>query len=158
MLYTDYILMKREMPMVLAGIQAVIWSLNIKRALFCVKEHTAARLSMQDGEVLGKNIFVKILPNVYPIGDEVSLIYQSTGRIVRPGNLPISQGVIVYNVETVYNIANAIGSNAPVTTKWVTVGGAIANPTVIKVPVGSKVSDIFAALFLDGTHLDFSFG
>ena len=149
LLYTDYILMKREMPMVLAGIQAVIWSLNIKRALFCVKEHTAARLSMQDGEVLGKNIFVKILPNVYPIGDEVSLIYQSTGRIVRPGNLPISQGVIVYNVETMYNLGRAVKFFEPVTMKWLTVGGDISEPRVYRVPIGTPVSDLFERLNIE---------
>ena len=95
LLYTDYTLMKREMPMILAGIQSVIWSLGIKRALFCVKGHTAERLSLSDGDTLGAHITVKVMPNVYPIGDEVSLIYQATGRVVRPGNLPISKGVLV---------------------------------------------------------------
>ena len=92
LLYTDYVLMKRELHMILAGIQSVIWSLRIKRALFCIKEHTAHRLSLTEGESLGAGIFVKVLPNVYPIGDEISLIYQATGRLIRPGNLPISKG------------------------------------------------------------------
>ena len=102
LLYTDYILMKREMPMILAGIQAVVWNLGLARALLCIKEHTAHRLSLSEGDTLGQRVTVKVLPNVYPIGDEISLIYQATGRIVRPGNLPISRGVIVYNVETMY--------------------------------------------------------
>ena len=88
LLYTDYMLMKREMPMILAGIQSVVWSLNISRALFCVKSHTAKRLSLSEGDTLGNRITVKVLPDVYPIGDEISLIYQATGRVVRPGNLP----------------------------------------------------------------------
>ena len=45
-----------------------------------------------------------MLPDVYPIGDEVSLIYEAAGRLVEPGKLPITAGVIVYNVETMYNI------------------------------------------------------
>ena len=35
------------------------------------------------------------LPEVYPMGDEVVLIYEATGRVVRPGGLPIEQGVAV---------------------------------------------------------------
>ncbi len=32
------------------------------------------------------------------MGDEVVLIYEATGRVVRPGGLPIEQGVAVFNV------------------------------------------------------------
>ncbi len=146
LLYTDYILMKRELPMILAGVQSVIWSLNIPRALFCIKEHTARRLSLEDGERLATNVTVKVLPNVYPIGDEISLIYQATGRIVRPGNLPISKGVIVYNVETMYNLGRAVKFFEPVTMKWLTVGGDIAEPKVVRVPIGTQIADLFDRL------------
>ena len=115
LLYTDYILMKREMPLILAGIQSVIWSLGVKRALFCIKEHTAKRLSLSDGEALSSHISVKVMPNVYPIGDEISLIYQATGRLIRPGSLPISKGILVYNVETMYNLGRAVKYFEPVT-------------------------------------------
>ena len=149
LLYTDYMLMKREMPMILAGIQSVIWSLHIPRALFCVKEHTARRLSLSDNEVLGSHITVKVLPNVYPIGDEISLIYQATGRVVRPGNLPISKKVIVYNVETMYNLGRAVKFFEPVTMKWLTVGGDVAEPKVVRVPIGTPVMDLFAKLGIE---------
>ncbi len=146
LLYTDYILMKREMPMILAGIQSVIWSLGIKRALFCIKEHTAERLSLSDGDTLGSHITVKVMPNVYPIGDEVSLIYQATGRIIRPGNLPISKGILVYNVETMYNLGRAVKFFEPVTMKWLTVGGDVKEPLVVRVPIGISVADLFERL------------
>lgn len=146
LLYTDYMLIKRELPMILAGIQSVIWSLGIKRALFCVKEHTAKRLSLSDGDSLGANIFVKVMPNVYPIGDEISLIYQATGRLIRPGNLPISKGVLVYNVETMYNLGRAVKYFEPVTMKWLTVGGDVKEPRVVRVPIGTPIADLFERL------------
>lgn len=146
LLYTDYMLIKRELPMILAGIQSVIWSLGIKRALFCVKEHTAKRLSFSDGDSLGANIFVKVMPNVYPIGDEISLIYQATGRLIRPGNLPISKGVLVYNVETMYNLGRAVKYFEPVTMKWLTVGGDVKEPRVVRVPIGTPIQDLFERL------------
>ena len=45
---------------------------------------------------------IHLLEEVYPMGDEVVLIYEATGRVVRPGGLPIEQGVAVFNVETIY--------------------------------------------------------
>jgi Na+-translocating ferredoxin:NAD+ oxidoreductase RnfC subunit len=137
------------MPMILAGIQSVIWSLGIKRALFCIKEHTAERLSLSEGDTLGAHITVKVMPNVYPIGDEVSLIYQATGRIIRPGNLPISKGVLVYNVETMYNLGRAIKFFEPVTMKWLTVGGDVKEPLVVRVPIGISVADLFERLGIE---------
>ena len=55
------------------------------------------------------------------MGDEVVLIYEATGRVCRPGGLPIEQGVIVFNVETIYNVYQAVTSQKPVTEKYVSV-------------------------------------
>ena len=146
LLYTDYILLKRELPMVVDGIKAVVDYLGVPRALLCVKDHTAKKLNIKDGQSLDDKIFYKVLPDVYPMGDEISLIYQATGRVVKPGNLPISAGVIVYNVETCLNIANAIVKGNAVTEKWLTVAGDVAEPAVVKVPVGTPISVIFESL------------
>ena len=143
LLYTDYILLKREMPMVLAGIKAVLEYAKIPCALLCVKEHTAVRLKLKDGAKLSDRIILKTLPDVYPMGDEISLIYQATGRVVKPGNLPITSGVIVLNVETLYNVARAVKTGEPVTEKYVTIGGDIPEAIVVKVPVGTSVAELF---------------
>ena len=149
LLYTDYVILKNELDMVLTGITAVLSHTGIPKAIVALKEHTAKRLGMRDGDRLADKIFVKALPDVYPIGDEVGLIYEATGRLVKPGKLPITEGVIVYNVETMYNLGNAVRFSKPVTEKWLTVGGAVNSPTVIKVPVGTKVADIFNELGIE---------
>ncbi len=143
LLYTDYILLKKEMPMVLSGIKAVMDYAKIPCALLCVKEHTAVRLKLKDGTKLSDRIILKTLPDVYPMGDEISLIYQATGRVVKPGNLPITSGVIVLNVETLYNVARAVKSGDSVTEKYVTIGGDIPEAIVVKVPIGTLVSELF---------------
>ncbi len=145
LLYTDLVILKREMDTVIYGIEKILSETNIKSAYLCIKSHTAKRLSLKAGERLSDSVFVKVLPDVYPMGDEVSLIYEATGRLVNPGSLPITVGVIVYNVETVYNVARAALSSAPVTEKWLTIGGDIAEPKVIKVPVGALVSDVLSS-------------
>ena len=47
------------------------------------------------------NMRVCTLPEVYPAGDEVVLTYEATGRVVPAGQIPLSVGVTVLNVETV---------------------------------------------------------
>ncbi|MBE7068544.1 MAG: NADH-quinone oxidoreductase subunit J [Clostridiales bacterium] len=143
LLYTDYVLLHKEMPTVLAGIKAIAEELNVPRALLCVKDHTAKRLKLADGTKLAEKIWLKVLPDVYPMGDEISLIYEATGRVVKPGNLPITAGVVVFNVETLYNVALAVKYEQPVLDKWVTVAGDIAQPFVVKVPVGTPVCELF---------------
>ncbi|MBR2375855.1 MAG: SLBB domain-containing protein [Clostridia bacterium] len=143
LLYTDYILLQREMPNVLSGIKAVLEYAKIPRALLCVKEHTAKRLHYTDGAKLAEKIFLKTLPDVYPMGDEISLIYQATGIVVKPGNLPITAGVIVYNVETLYNVSIMQKFSAKLTMKWLTIAGNVPQPIVTRVPIGTPIFDLF---------------
>ena len=149
LLSTDYVLLRNEIDMVLTGILEVIAHTNISKAYIGVKAHNVERLGWQDGERLAEGVFVRALPDIYPIGDEISLIYEATGRLIKPGKLPITEGVIVYNVETMYNLGRAIRFSEPVTMKWLTVGGEVKNPTVIKAPIGAKVSEIFERLGIE---------
>ena len=81
---------------------------------------------------------ISLLPEVYPAGDEVVTIYESTGRVVPAGNIPISVGVIVFNVETAYNIYKAVTDGTVVTHKFVTVAGEVKNPQTYFVPIGTS--------------------
>ena len=67
------------------------------------------------------------------MGDEVVLIYEATGRVVRPGGLPIEQGVIVFNVETIYNVYRAVEKQKPVTDKYISVVAEVENPVTVRV-------------------------
>ena len=144
LLETDYVIMREYMERVLNGASLVMEAAGIPRTLLCLKKHNAERLGISDGEELAPHIYVKELPDVYPIGDEVATIYQATGRIVRPGNLPITKGVIVYNVETLYNVSLAVKDGKPVTEKWLTIGGDVEKTLVVRVPIGMRVRDLFA--------------
>jgi len=87
-------------------------------------------------------IHLHLLTGSYPMGDEVVLIYEATGKVVSPGGLPIEAGIAVFNVETVYNIYRALEQSAPVTDKLVTVAGEVAAPITVRVPVGTSFQDV----------------
>ena len=85
---------------------------------------------------------IGFLPEVYPAGDEVVTIYETTGRVVRPGALPITVGCIVYNVETIYNVWRALHESKPVTEKYITIAGEVKNPSTFKAPLGTTYGEL----------------
>lgn len=91
-----------------------------------------------------KNTTISLLPEIYPAGDEIVTIYETTGRIVKPGKLPISEGVIVYNVETMLNTYYAINEGKGITHKYIVVAGEVKNPIMVKAPLGMKYKDVVA--------------
>ncbi len=85
------------------------------------------------------------LPGDYPMGDEVVLIYEATGRVVRPGGLPVECGVAVFNVETLYNVYRAVWESHPVTSKYLTVVGEVEHPVTVRAPIGVPLGEVIAA-------------
>ena len=146
LIYTDYMLMEEHLPKIVEGARIVMREADIARALLGIKRHRAEMLGLSDGEKLADNVFVKCVPDAYPMGDEINLIYEATGRLIPPGSLPITKGVIVLNAETVYNIYEAVKNGKPVTEKFVTVGGDLEDRRVVRVPVGMRVADLFRTL------------
>lgn len=143
LMYTDLTLCDEKLDDIVVGMRAVMEFANIPEGLLCIKDYRALRLGLADGQVLAEGVRVKHVPNVYPMGDEINLIYTATGRLVQPGHLPISQGIIVYNAETVYNIGLAVRRDQPVVEKWLTIGGNVPEVLCVRVPIGMKVTDLF---------------
>lgn len=127
----------------------ILWALNevreavgAKDAIVAVKEaYTETIDSVLEHIDLYKNMRISKLPEIYPAGDEIITIFESTGRVVEPGKLPISQGVIVFNVETILNTYYAIKENSPVCYKYLTVAGEVKNPCTVRVPLGITFKD-----------------
>ena len=112
--------------------------IGIKKAYKGAIEALNAVIGDYEGVRLG------LLDEVYPAGDEVVLIYEVTGKVVRPGGLPIECGVAVFNVETVYNVYRALQKEKPVVDKLVSVVGEVANPVTVRVPLGATIEEVVA--------------
>ena len=89
-------------------------------------------------------ISIGLLPEVYPAGDEVVMIHELTGKVVPPGSIPIQVGVAVFNVETVFNIYQALNAKRPVTHKFITITGEVKEPCTRYVPLGMSVEGVVA--------------
>ncbi len=80
----------------------------------------------------------------YPQGAEKVMIYHTTGRVVHVGQLPIDVGCIVSNVSTLAEIGKYLRTGIPLVRRRVTLDGdAMLCPTVLDVPIGTKLSSVF---------------
>ena len=87
------------------------------------------------------NVRVCAVRATYPMGDEVILIYEATGRVIKPGGIPIDENVVVYNTETMYNLYRAVHMQIPVTNKLVSIVGEIDHPLTVRIPLGTTVRE-----------------
>ncbi|MDP2361869.1 MAG: SLBB domain-containing protein [bacterium] len=91
-----------------------------------------------------------ILGDFYPAGDEVTLVYELTGRVVPPAGLPLDVGVVVLNNETALTLHEA-AQGRPVTHSFLTVSGEVRRPMTVRAPVGTPFRDLIEAA--GGTRL-----
>ncbi len=89
---------------------------------------------------LGKNMEIVPLDDAYPSGDEFILVYETLGRVIPPGGIPLAVGAVVMNVETAINVAAAVVAGQSVVKKYVSVAGAVEHPCTVCVPIGAPLS------------------
>lgn len=128
---------------IMTALETVCDAVGAERAIIAIKpSYTKAVEAIQAQLDDFKKISIGFLPEVYPAGDEVVTIYETTGRVVQPGKLPISVGVTVYNVETMLNAYYAVTEGKGVTHKFITVTGEVKRPVTLCVPLGITVGEV----------------
>lgn len=124
-------------------LEAIADAIGASRVIIALKPaYEEAVSAVRDCLSQYKKTEIGYLPEIYPAGDEVVTIYETTGRVVNPGALPITVGCIVYNVETIYNVYRAWREGAPVTHKFVTVAGEVKRPGTFKAPLGMTYGEL----------------
>ncbi|SHE90728.1 4Fe-4S dicluster domain-containing protein [Clostridium fallax] len=139
----DRNILKNKAYEVLKGLEFLLETLEAEEGIIAIKENYKEANEAIDFFIDNfKNLKKVTLKDGYPIGDEVVLIYESTGLLVPQGGIPLEVGVIVINVETALNIYNGVFQNRPVIEKYITIGGEVKNPLILKVPIGISFNDL----------------
>ena len=139
LLHKDMQLLLNYPDEVLYGFEIVLQLTGAKQGIIGIKEKHKEEIKLLKSKI-SSNIKLIEVDDVYPAGDEITLIYMTTRRLVQPGALPISVGCVVQNVETLYNI----GINKSVADKFISVAGAVEEPSTVRVPVGVSYKDILS--------------
>ena len=135
-------LLKFHATEIMSAFEETRKTVGAKEGIVCIKEHYKGAIEAVTSLLPEyPSMKIKILPKVYPAGDEVMLIYDATGKVVRPGGLPIECGVAVFNVETMYNAYRAINGE-PLISKLVTIAGEVKEPKTLRLPLGAKLSEV----------------
>ncbi|CCO23644.1 4Fe-4S dicluster domain-containing protein [Maridesulfovibrio hydrothermalis] len=144
LLMSDPYLMEAEIDTVVRGLEAILDCTGAGRGIICLKgKHTKALASVKEAvarDTTGRLAYFE-LKDFYPAGDEHVLVHEVLGRTVPERGIPLQVGAVVSNVESLLNVARAM-DGVPVTHRYLTIAGEIEKSMVLKVPVGTLVSDV----------------
>jgi Na+-translocating ferredoxin:NAD+ oxidoreductase RnfC subunit len=139
LLHKDGEIIKRFTREFVEGCVAAAKLCGASRVIIGIKKKYRETIEILKTALL-EGIQISQLDDFYPAGDEATLVYKVTGRVVQPGSLPISCGCTVVNVETALNIARAV----PVTHKYLTIAGEVTEPVTLHVPIGMSIRDVLS--------------
>ncbi|MFP4409102.1 MAG: electron transport complex subunit RsxC [Spirochaetaceae bacterium] len=118
-----------------------------RRVLFAFesRNHEGARILRRAIAQRDLSWKVKVLPHLYPRGDEKILLQRLTGREVPSGGTSLDVNAVVANASTAHEVYEAVVLRKPVIERVVTVaGGAIRHPANLKVRLGMPIQELIA--------------
>ncbi len=127
------------------GIDLLQKYLKVKRIIIGIEDNKVSCMS----KILKiasekRGIEIKILPSVYPQGGEKVLVFNTIGKIIPKGGLPLDVGAIVINITTLAAIAEYIETGMPLVEKCITVdGSAVKKPGNVIAPIGTPIEKLF---------------
>ena len=129
---------------VFGGIELLKKYLKAKRFIIGIESNKPEAIRIMSELAAGTGgVEVRALPPVYPQGGEKVLVYNTVGRMIPKGGLPLDVGVIVINVTTLAFISSYVKTGMPLVEKCITVdGSAVREPKNLIVPVGTAISDV----------------
>ena len=108
LMMVDHHIFAKHFQSVIDTLNIILDILGAEEAIFGIKKKNMWLLDKKVVKGLeNTRVSIKEIPDIYPAGDEVVLVYETTGKIIPEGAIPMSVGVIVINTETLYNIRKA---------------------------------------------------
>ncbi len=126
---------------VVLGMELSMQATGAKDAIFGIKAKRKKAIEALEQAASGGPVRTHLLGDYYPTGDEYVLVYETTGRLIPAGGIPLQVGAVVHNSESLYNIAEAV-QGRPVVKKFLTVTGAVKQPMSLAVPTGITLQEL----------------
>lgn len=135
-----------DIELIEEGVNLLERFLLAKKIIFGIEDNKKEAIeSLKTIQCKDPSVFIKVLSSKYPQGGEKVLIYNTTGKIIPEGKLPLDKGIVIINITTLATIAKYIKTGMPLVEKVVTVDGtAVKNHQNVIVPIGTKLKDVFA--------------
>jgi Na+-translocating ferredoxin:NAD+ oxidoreductase RnfC subunit len=110
LLQCDQRLMESRAAEIVRGMQLAMAATGAARGILALKEgYRGAAAALRRTISSRQDLSLLLMESRYPAGDEFVLVYEATGRLVPETGLPLHVGCLVQNVQTLFNIARAVG-------------------------------------------------
>jgi len=146
LLHTDKYLLRHFSDEIIDALHKAATHVEAKEIVIAVKGVNTDEIESLEKAIAKKKSSAKLfrLDNYYPAGDEQAMVFDITGRIVPPGQIPLNVGAVVCNSSTMLSVYEAM-QDKPVTHKFLTVAGRVNQPTVLKAPIGTSFAECIEA-------------
>lgn len=141
---SDYREMIENPDDVLNGIKTIQNTLKIEKVYICIESNKPKAIELLTKMTANDDsIQIVKLSTLYPQGAEKVIAYNATGRIIKEGELPSNQGIIVMNVSTAAFLNRYFKTGMPLTRRRITISGdAVKSPCNVKVPIGTSIAEL----------------
>jgi electron transport complex protein RnfC len=146
-LAANHRLMLEESRGLISGIQILLKLFPYARGLIAIADDKPDCIQLLYGSIQKEpRISVKVLKNKYPQGAERQIITAVTGRFMDSSVFPADIGVILLNIETVFQIHRAVKTGRNLTSRIITVAGdALKQSHNFSVRLGTSYQSLIEA-------------
>lgn len=141
----DDMLMREQANEIIEGLIIMRHALQAKHCIVAIENNKPKALEAMEVAIYNANVdFIELvsIPTVYPSGGEKQLIQVLTGKEIPHGGIPLDIGIVCHNVGTAYAVCRAIEHGEPLISRYVTVAGSVTKSRVMKVLIGTPISDL----------------
>ncbi|MDR1916815.1 MAG: 4Fe-4S dicluster domain-containing protein [Synergistaceae bacterium] len=140
LLRTDRYIMRHFADKIISAIERTGDEIGAVHCIIALKESYSEEIHAlrSAADAAKSRVSLHFLRSFYPAGDEQTIVYEVTGRVVPPAGIPLDVGCVVSNVATMLAVYDAI-SDRPLIHKYLTVSGEVETPTIADAPIGAPL-------------------
>lgn len=144
---TDKYLCRTFAKELVQAAQLVATHLGATHTVFALKGKYRQEIQALEAAIAAQQADITIfqMKTFYPAGDEQTMVSQVVGKSIPERGLPSAVGAVVNNVGTLLGIYDMVSRDAPVTQKYLSVVGEVAEPIMLHVPIGTPITQCIAA-------------
>ncbi len=140
-------LLEQNPEVVIKGVRYAMEATKAPKGYIAIKSKNKKAIdSLKKALGEAKDVEVKELRDMYPMGEERAIIHEIFNNWLTPNQLPIEAKCVVMNGETLANLTKAVEDLKPVIDKDITVAGKLKNGrdsnTFFQVPIGTPIKNL----------------
>ncbi|NLY46001.1 MAG: proline reductase-associated electron transfer protein PrdC [Tissierella sp.] len=140
-------LIEEDPGLIVRGLQYAMEATKAPTGYIAIKSKNKKAIESLKKEIEDlKNIHIKELGDIYPVGEERAIIHEIFNLWLTPEQLPMEAKSVVMNGETLANLARAVEDRKPVIDKDITVAGKLKSGKdsniFFQVPIGTSIASL----------------